>query len=497
MTAPDIPNDQPTAATPSFRDLVRDPSLVEALEKGGIRIPTPVQAGALPIIGNGQDLIVQAQTGSGKTLAYALPLIELVRSLPNQRGTIGLIVSPTRELAVQVQEVMSLLAPDIKPVCVIGGASSVGQIRGLEADQRVIVGTPGRLLDLIRRREIVLRKCRYFVLDEADEMLSMGFLEDVRAILSRLPDKRQGLFISATITPRVRMLSQSFLTKPQTLTIEAPEGSAPDIEHLYCNVGGELTAKASAISDLIETERPESAIIFCNTKSETELVEVFLRRRGFDARRINSDLSQSQRARIMKSIRDHELRILVATDVAARGIDIEQIDLVMNYSIHDQPETYVHRTGRTGRAGRQGKAISLVGPRDFSAFLTLKNELPIRIEKMSLPSAKELQEARLIHFYEFMRGGTLEVSGKEVSIAKAILKDLGDIDDAPEELCDMVAKLYLLSLKSFEKTETASLDEEDSDQDGDTPKTSGRNHTNSANRRRPHGRSGGRHKRRD
>jgi ATP-dependent RNA helicase DeaD len=245
------------------------------------------------------------------------------------------------------------------------------------------------------------------------------------------------------------MLAQSFLKKPLTLTIKGAEQSPQAIEHLYCEVGGGITEKAVALCDLIETERPQSVIIFCNTKSDTELVEVYLRRRGFDARRLNSDLSQSQREKIMTALRSGDLKILIATDIAARGIDIELIDLVVNYSLHDQHETYVHRTGRTGRAGRSGKAISLIGPQDFTAFVNLKRNVPMELKKKELPSEEEVSLAKLTHFYEMVRDSGVSVSAKELTIVKGLLKELGDIGEPTEELVDMVAKLYSLALTTI------------------------------------------------
>lgn len=429
-----------------FAELGLTDTLVNALNANGMTIATPVQSATIPAVVTGRDLIVQAQTGSGKTLAYVLPLLVKLAADPEISNTYALIVTPTRELATQVRDVFRSLTSEVKPACLIGGASSRDQIDDLGEDKRVIVGTPGRILDMIRRKAIVLRTCKYFVLDEADEMLSLGFLEDVRAILSRLPDKRQGLFISATITTRVQMLAQSFLKKPLTLTIKGAEQSPQAIEHLYCEVGGGITEKAVALCDLIETERPQSVIIFCNTKSDTELVEVYLRRRGFDARRLNSDLSQSQREKIMTALRSGDLKILIATDIAARGIDIELIDLVVNYSLHDQHETYVHRTGRTGRAGRSGKAISLIGPQDFTAFVNLKRNVPMELKKKELPSEEEVSLAKLTHFYEMVRDSGVSVSAKELTIVKGLLKELGDIGEPTEELVDMLAKLYSLAL---------------------------------------------------
>lgn len=371
----------------SFDQIISDPIIRAALKEQNLIHPTAVQAEAIPAALTGKDLIVQAQTGSGKTLAFVIPIVQRILENPSQRGTLALIVTPTRELALQVQEVIASIAPSIKPACIIGGASIRNQIRELRDDSRIVVGTPGRINDLLQQRELILRKCQTFVLDEADEMLSMGFLEEVRSILTKLPAQRQGMLFSATISPRVQMLSQSFLKEPQSIVIELNEINKPDIEHLFFRVSGGVTEKASALCNLIESQNPTSAVIFCNSKSDTELVEVYLRRRGFQASRINSDLSQKERQNIMQSMKNGELRLLIATDVAARGIDIESLDLVVNYSLHEDTEVYVHRTGRTGRAGRSGRAISIVGAQDFASFYRLQKRLPTVITEMSAPVA--------------------------------------------------------------------------------------------------------------
>jgi len=485
-----------------FDTLVKDSSMVEALKKLNITNATPVQSATIPAASDNQDLIVQAQTGSGKTLAFVLPLLLKLKNVDNKNSTFGLIVTPTRELATQVKEVVTSISPDIKPALLIGGASIQNQIDDLSNDRRLVVGTPGRILDFLKRREINLRKCAYFVLDEADEMLSMGFLEDVRTILARLPDKRQGLFLSATITPRVQMLSQSFLTRPKTLIIETDSSDAPDIQHLYCQVGGEMTAKALALCDLVETQRPRSAIIFCNTRSDTELVEAFLRRRGFDACRINSDLSQNHREAIMKRIREGRLQLLVATDVAARGIDIEQLDIVFNYALHDSHETYVHRTGRTGRAGRSGKAISIVGPHDFVTFYGLSKKM--NMEKMDPPTQDEVNEARLMHFYELVRDQNVELNDKYLSIAKNLLKDMADLEEPNEEIIEMVAKLYSLALETIVRSKNSNDDlNEDSTRAAAPPRKErqgddrGRGGRSEGGNRRPRGDNKSRDRRRN
>jgi ATP-dependent RNA helicase DeaD len=227
-----------------------------------------------------------------------------------------------------------------------------------------------------------------FVLEEADEMLSMGFVEEVRTILRSLPKKRQGLFFSATMTPRVAQLAESFLNKPQRIELEPVEQTSLLIEHLYCRVDGSLTAKATALAAFIEEYKPKSAIVFCNLKSDTELVQILLKKRGIESDRLNSDLSQKEREKTMERFRSGQVKVLVATDVAARGIDVKDLDLVVNYAIHDQPETYVHRTGRTGRAGRSGRALSLVAPQDFPAFYSLQKKLPAQPAEVPVPTPR-------------------------------------------------------------------------------------------------------------
>jgi superfamily II DNA/RNA helicase len=383
MTTTDLAPETIGAPAAAFAAL-QNPELITALERTGITQPTPVQQQAIPSILEGGDHIIEAQTGSGKTLAFVLPILsKLCAALP-YNGNFALIITPTRELAAQVHSIVAKLLPQFQPACIIGGEKQEGQVRQLRRDPRIIVGTPGRILDLIEQREILLRKCRMFVLDEADEMLSMGFIEEVRKILSKLPKERQGLFFSATITPRVLSLASSFLKNPKRIEITRKEESAPKIEHLFCRVDGSLTAKAEALAVYLKNTQPRSAIVFCNTKSDTELVEILLRKRGFEPRRLNSDLSQKERDRVMQSFRSGDLKLLIATDVAARGIDISDIELVVNYSLHETAETYVHRTGRTGRAGRAGTALSLVGPQDFTVFHSLSRKLPCALSEISI-----------------------------------------------------------------------------------------------------------------
>jgi ATP-dependent RNA helicase DeaD len=402
---------------------------------------------AIPEALNGSDLVVEAHTGSGKTLCFLLPLLEFILKKEFGPGEFGLIVTPTRELAMQIANVAGELAPEIGVTTLIGGMSMRKQIDDLMARHPIIVGTPGRINDHLRERNLILRKCSYFVLDEADEMLSMGFYEDVDKIVSKIPEPAQGLLVSATISPRVESLSRSFLKEPRRITAKN-EIDRPKIEHLYCEVGGDILAKPSAIAALIESLEPSSVIVFCNTKSDTELLEAVLRRRGFEARRINSDLTQAQRNEIMDQVRAGTLKIMVATDVAARGIDIDQMDLIINYSIHENADTYTHRTGRTGRAGRQGRAISLVGPLDMGAFHGLKRSGELQIQKFELPTVEELADKRRAEISQVLDRPENRPNDSDIAVARRYLAEL---TSEPQQL-DLIARLCKVCLNSNRKS---------------------------------------------
>lgn len=379
--------------TPFDELLSSFPRIGAAVKSSGITEPTPVQQQVVPVALEGRDVIAQAKTGSGKTLSFAIPLLAHLQLVEDKEETVALAITPTRELASQVHQVICKLNPDISPVCVIGGMSIGAQVAALKKDRRVVVGTPGRILDLVRQKELSLRSVRFFALDEADEMLSLGFFEEVFDILSLLPKHRHGMFLSATISGRVGMLSSKFLTRPEVIVVENTHEENQQIEHLYCQLKGDLLAKPNAACSFLGQLDPKSAIIFCNTKSETEFLEAILKRRGFNAERINSDLTQKQRNRIIAAVRDDSLRYLIATDVAARGLDIDHIELVVNYSLHHEPETYVHRVGRTGRAGRSGKALTFVSPLEFGAFHALKKTLQIDLKEVKVPEEERAGSA--------------------------------------------------------------------------------------------------------
>jgi len=356
----------------------------------GYTTPTPVQRAVFEPATRGKNLVVQARTGTGKTAAFGLPIIDQLvkRGVPKVQA---LILTPTRELALQVARELTSLAQfrEIQVTAIYGGAPMGKQVEALEQGAQIVVGTPGRVLDHLRRKTLDPSSIRIFVLDEADEMLSMGFARELHAIVETLPKERQGLFFSATIPPDIERMAVSQLKDPEFVTLSSDQVGALDIQHFVYVVGS--GDKRKELTRVLEVENPESAIVFCNTKDETQRVAEALQNRGYDAEWLNGDLEQRERERIMLRTREGKLRFLVATDVAARGIDISHLTHVINFDFPDSAEQYVHRTGRTGRAGRTGTAISLVRPKDIGNLYILRLTYKLRPIEKQLPSAMELK----------------------------------------------------------------------------------------------------------
>jgi ATP-dependent RNA helicase DeaD len=371
----------------------------KAIDTLGYVNPTPVQLAVFEPATRGKSLVVQARTGTGKTAAFGLPIIDVLvrRSQPNVQA---LILTPTRELALQVGRELERLAQfrGTKIVPIYGGAPMARQVTALSEGAQVVVGTPGRVLDHLRRGTLDPSGIRIFVLDEADEMLSMGFQKELNSIIETLPKERQGLYFSATIPPDVERLANSHLRDPEYVTLSSDQVGALSISHYVYLVAGD---KRAALARILEVEDPESAVIFCNTREETERVAELLKNRGYDADWLNGDLEQRERERVMTATKEGKLRFLVATDVAARGIDISHLTHVINADFPESAEQYVHRTGRTGRAGRTGTAISVVGPKDVGHLYMLRLTYKIRPVERMLPTQGELRtraEADMIAF---------------------------------------------------------------------------------------------------
>jgi len=428
-------NSSPTPL--SFEGLQLTTAVRRAVQEAGYSRPTEVQAAAFGPIASGRDVIVQSKTGSGKTAAFALPLID--RVVDPTRGVQVLVLCPTRELAIQVSGEFARLGKHkaVITCAVYGGASLEKQVEEISAGANVIVGTPGRVLDHLKRGTLDPAELRTVCLDEADEMLSMGFAEELNAILERLPRPRQTLLFSATMPEAIRRLASRQQKDPESILLSADQISPDSIDHFIYYVG--LQDRVTSLARVLELESPERAIIFCNTRDETTTVATALQRRGISVDYLSGELEQSARERVLASFRERKIRHLVATDVAARGIDISDVTHVVNFGFPGEAETYVHRTGRTGRAGRRGVAISLFGPADVGSVYMLRLTYGIRPIERALPSAAEERTRRELERLATLRSEiTTPLDEQTASLARRILAH----DDA-EKLVGHLLRSYL------------------------------------------------------
>jgi ATP-dependent RNA helicase DeaD len=388
------------APPPTFDILPLSVELRRAIDELGYTHPTPVQRAVFEPAVRGGDLVVQAQTGTGKTASFAMPLVD---SLVKRSSNVvqALVLCPTRELALQVNRELEALGKyrNISCTAVYGGAPMPRQVEAIQGGAQVVVGTPGRVLDHLRRGTLDPSAIRTFILDESDEMLSMGFLPQITEILGFMPKTLQTLLFSATLPPDIRRYAERHLKNPQFLTLSGDHIGALSIEHtIYLSRGDKL----GELMQVIEVENPESAIVFCNTRDETKRVAEALQNQGFAAGWLNADLSQNDREKVMAATRNSELRFLVCTDVAARGIDISHLTHVINFDFPESAENYVHRTGRTGRAGRTGKAIALIEPGDIGNLYLMRLTYKVKPVERQLPSAREMKtraEADLLRLF--------------------------------------------------------------------------------------------------
>jgi ATP-dependent RNA helicase DeaD len=419
MNAPRATDAEPKP--PTFDTLPLSPDVKRAVADAGYEHPTPVQLAVFEPATRGRNLVVQARTGTGKTAAFGLPIVDsLVRkSLAEVQA---LVLTPTRELALQVCAELDRLAKHkgLRAVPIYGGAPMGAQVEALKNGAQIVVGTPGRVLDHLRRGTLVPKSVRIFVLDEADEMLSMGFAKELNAIVETLPSERQGLYFSATIPPDIERLAHAHLKDPEWIALSSDQVGALEIKHFTYVVAN--ADKRETLMRVLDVEDPESAIVFCNTKDETERLAEALQNRGYDAASLNGDMDQREREKVMTRTREGKLRFLVATDVAARGIDVSHVTHVINFDFPESTEAYVHRTGRTGRAGRTGTAISLVGPKDLGNLYLLRLTYKIRPIERSLPTTGELrtrEEADLVNL--FLEAFSDEPSAEDLSLARRLL----------------------------------------------------------------------------
>lgn len=376
----------------TFAEFGLEPKVLQAITELGFEEATPIQEQAIPIALTGADMIGQAQTGTGKTAAFGIPLISKIAR--EEEKILALVMTPTRELAIQVAEEIGKLTrfKGLRSLAIYGGQDIGRQIRGLKKKPQIIIGTPGRLLDHINRKTIRLDDVQTIVLDEADEMLDMGFMEDIQSILKLVPEERQTMLFSATMPPNIQRLAQQFLKNPQHVSVIPKQISAPLIDQAYIEVPERQ--KFEALSRLIDMESPDLAIVFGRTKRRVDELAEGLQKRGYSADGLHGDLSQNQRDAVMRKFRDGSIDVLVATDVAARGLDVSGVTHVINFDLPQDPESYVHRIGRTGRAGKEGTAWSFVTPREMDHLHLIERVTRHRITRKPLPTMAEAIEGK-------------------------------------------------------------------------------------------------------
>ncbi|MDN3639684.1 DEAD/DEAH box helicase [Simiduia curdlanivorans] len=424
----------------SFADLALAPAVLKAVADLGYEQPSPIQAQAIPHLLEGRDILGVAQTGTGKTAAFALPLLTRVDASSTEPQV--LVLTPTRELAIQVAEAFQRYATHIRGFHVLpiyGGQDMRAQLRQLQRGAQVVVGTPGRVMDHLGRGSLKLDNLRAIVLDEADEMLRMGFIDDVEWILEHTPKQRQTALFSATMPVQIKKVADRYLSNPAEVKISPESSTGSNIEQRYWMVSG--TNKMDALTRILEVENFDAMIIFVRTKTATVELAEKLEARGFSASAINGDMNQALRERTIERLKQNKLDILVATDVAARGIDVERVSHVMNFDIPYDSEAYVHRIGRTGRAGRSGKAIMFVAPREKRLLYAIEKATNQRIERMELPTGDAVTKQRIDQFNELLMT-TLTEQRDQLDFFYQLLAEFSKANDvSAEEIASVLAYL--------------------------------------------------------
>jgi ATP-dependent RNA helicase DeaD len=396
----------------TFSDLNIPAPILKALKELGYETPSPIQAATIPLLMEGRDVLGQAQTGTGKTAAFALPVLSQIDT--KLTAPQALVLAPTRELAIQVAEAFQSYAAHIKNFHVLpiyGGQSYGPQLSALRRGVHVVVGTPGRVIDHIEKGSLDLSQLKTLILDEADEMLRMGFIDDVEQILQKTPATRQTTLFSATMPPAIKRIAKTYLRDPSEVTVAAKTGTAENITQRYWLVAG--MQKLEALTRILEAEPFDGMIIFARTKLGTEELATKLQARGFAAAAINGDMAQQQRERTIEQLKNGRIDILVATDVAARGLDVERLSHVINYDVPSDPESYTHRIGRTGRAGRSGDAILFITPRERGLLKAIERATRQPVAPLTLPTVKAVNDVRIARFKEQI-AVTLEAGGLDV-----------------------------------------------------------------------------------
>jgi ATP-dependent RNA helicase DeaD len=423
----------------TFRDLGLSEGLIKSLDELGYEQPTPIQAATIPLLLAGGDLIGQAQTGTGKTAAFALPLLHNI-DLKHHKPQV-LVLAPTRELAIQVAEAFQRYAahlPGFQILPIYGGQSYGPQLQALRRGVHVVVGTPGRVIDHLDKGTLDLSSLKTLVLDEGDEMLRMGFIDDVEAVLKKTPAERQVALFSATMPAPIRRIAQTYLRNPQEIAIEAKTRTADNIRQRFWQVSG--LHKLDALTRILEAEPFDAMIVFARTKLATDELAQKLAARGFSAAAINGDVQQAQRERTIQQLKDGKLDILIATDVAARGLDVDRISHVVNYDVPYDTESYVHRIGRTGRAGRSGEAILFIAPRERNLLRSIERATRQPIEQMELPSVETINDVRIAKFKQQITD-TLEGGGLE--LFQRLIEEFEQASNVPAvEIAAALAKMF-------------------------------------------------------
>ncbi len=425
-----------------FAELGISPELLKAVERMGFEKAAPIQAEAIPKLLAGSDLIGQSQTGSGKTAAFGIPAVEMVDA--KSRAVQVLMLCPTRELASQVAEEIAKLAyfkKGVRELPVYGGQSYEHQFRGLKAGPQIVIGTPGRIIDHIGQGTLKLDKVKMVVLDEADRMLDMGFREDIEKILESVPTERQVVLFSATLPPPIKKIIERFTNNPLHIRIESTSLTIPAIDQSYVEV--DFRSRTEVLCRLIDLYDVQYGLIFGFTKVQVDELTETLIARGYSADKLHGDMTQAMRERVMKRFRDRKVELLVATDVAARGLDVDDLEIVFNYELPHDPEDYVHRIGRTGRAGKSGKAISLVTGREFGRLQQVLRFTKAKIERISVPRLEDLEEKHANRLVESLRN---TIQAGQFKRQDQLLENLMESGHAPGEIVS--ALIHLLSGES-------------------------------------------------
>jgi len=429
-----------------FGELALSKKVLAAISEMGFEEPTPIQAKTIPLIMEKRDVIGQAQTGTGKTAAFGIPIVEHINPLMHKVQAVELV--PSRDLAIQVAEEIGKIGrfKRVKVLPIYGGQPIERQIRALRMGVHVVIGTPGRMLDHLERGTLSLEHVKFAVLDEADEMLDMGFIDDIESILKKPPQEKQTLLFSSTMPLPNQRLAERNLKKPHTVTISKENLTVPLIQQYYYEVPG--PSKIDALTRILDFEDYDSAIVFCRTKRGVDELTAALQTRGYLAEGLHGDLTQAQRDKTMKRFRQGEVDLLVATDVAARGLDIDRVSHVINFDIPQDPESYVHRIGRTGRAGREGKALTLIVPAEYRQLRLIEKLVKARITRATLPTYEDILEQQKETILQTLRDILAENKlDTYQSVALELMKDYDPVD------VTCAAIKYAFNQQAIEETE--------------------------------------------